>query len=69
MGQGVTCKECAGRQSQSIYQTSCLTCCARLVATTRPDKALAMAMLAAIERNKDAPKRAAILEKVKEMER
>lgn len=65
----MTCKQCEssnGRRTHGAYNLNCLDCCARLVASTRPDKAKAAAMLHAIARNREAPKRADILARVKE---
>lgn len=61
----MTCSCC--ELISGIYDTSCLECCARLVATASPDKAKAMTMLAVIAKNKESPKREAILSRVKEM--
>lgn len=44
----------------------CLECCTRLVLTTQPDKKLASAMLAAIERVPGNPGRVAVLESVRQ---
>lgn len=60
----MTCTPCESfktRQQRGTYNLNCLDCCARLVASTRPDKTKAAAMLHAIARNKLAPKRADIL--------
>jgi hypothetical protein len=45
-----------------IYQIACLACCARLVASARPARALQEAQLAAIARFRGAPKREDILQ-------
>lgn len=60
----MTCKQCtaaSARRISGVYNFACAACCARLVATTRPDKARAGAMLAAIARFKQSPPRAVIL--------
>ena len=44
-----------------VYSFACAQCCARLVATTRPDKAKAAAMLEAIARFKTSPHRSVIV--------
>jgi hypothetical protein len=44
-----------------LYQLTCAHCCARLVASTRPDKAKASTMLAVIARQLGAPTRAEVL--------
>lgn len=49
---------------RSVYDLTCLDCCARLVLSARPDKAKAGAMLAVIERMPGSPARAEVLEAV-----
>jgi hypothetical protein len=44
-----------------LYSLTCTACCARLVASTRPDKAKALTMLAVIARQPGAPTRAEVL--------
>lgn len=48
-------------QPRGVYDLKCLDCCARLVLSTHPDRRLAAAMLAAIERVPGAPDRAEVL--------
>ena len=59
-----TCPSCTAaalNPLSGLYQLRCLACCARLVASTRPDKHQAQAMLAAISKQPGAPGRAEIL--------
>lgn len=42
----------------------CLACCARLVQSARPVRALQESMLTAIARYRDAPKRAEVLAEI-----
>jgi len=63
----VTCPACESskqRRHSGAYHLACLECCVRLVLSTHPSKRQAAVMLAAIERFRDAPGRAAILERV-----
>lgn len=53
------CPCCA--KVSGLYDLTCLACCARLVLSARPSRLQQEVMLAAIERQRDAPKRAAIL--------
>lgn len=68
----MTCPCC--QKGGGTYSFNCLDCCARLVLTTHPDKALAMSMLAAIERYRQkwsdgrAPKREDILGRMRQMQ-
>lgn len=58
------CKQCQTASINplcGVYNFACAPCCARLVATTRPDKAKASAMLAAIARFKTSPHRSVIV--------
>lgn len=60
----MTCSQChtaTQRPQSGLYNFSCVQCCARLVATTKPDKAKAKAMLEAIARFKPSPPRPTIL--------
>lgn len=59
----MTCKACA---QPFTFNLLCLPCCARLVASARPSRSQQEALLAAIARNRDAPKRQAILEAMRE---
>ena len=65
-----TCPACQAHQSNplsGLVQMACPHCCARLVAKTRPDKAQAKAMLAAIARHPGSPPRALVLQLVAAM--
>ena len=65
----MTCQACASskeRPHSGAYRFQCLQCCTRLVLTTQPEKELAKAMLAAIERCPGNPGRAAVLESVRQ---
>lgn len=65
----MTCPACESskeRPHSGAYRFQCLACCTRLVLTTQPEKRLASAMLAAIERCPDNPGRAAVLESVRQ---
>lgn len=58
------CKQCNSASLNplcGVYNFACVRCCARLVATTRPDKARAAAMLQAIARFKQSPPRSEIV--------
>lgn len=64
------CRECESskqRRWHGVYDMTCLECCARLVASVNPDKLKAMSMLESIAKNRNAPKREAILARVKEL--
>lgn len=65
----MTCKHCESSKKQPLHGVydlkSCLTCCARLVLSARPEKRFQEAMLAAIAMQKGAPNRAQILEHIK----
>ena len=63
----MSCKSCIARigKNGGEYHVHCIECCVALVASARPDKKRAAAMLAAIERIKGAPSRDAILDRVK----
>lgn len=66
----MTCRECESskqRRWHGVYDMTCLECCARLVASVNPDKLKAMSMLESIAKIRKAPKREAILARVKEM--
>jgi hypothetical protein len=52
-------------QPRGVYDLMCLDCCARLVLSARPSKAIAGAMLAAIERMPGSPARDEVVEAVK----
>ncbi len=60
-----TCESSKERPHSGAYRFQCLACCTRLVLTTQPEKRLASAMLAAIERCPGNPGRAAVLESVR----
>ncbi|GLR26527.1 hypothetical protein GCM10007875_16170 [Limnobacter litoralis] len=49
-------------QTPGVYKLTCLDCCVQLVASTRPSKAHAQAMLEAINRVIGSPGRARILD-------
>lgn len=49
------------------YDFACVQCCARLVLSAHPNKALAAGHLAAIARFPQSPKRAAVLQCVSQM--
>ena len=60
----MTCKQCQTASAQphsGAYNFACAPCCARLVASTRPDKTKAAAMLSAIARFKPSPPRSVIV--------
>jgi hypothetical protein len=64
----VICKACESLTKQpcsGVYNFKCLQCCTRLVLSTHPNKALAAAMLAAIDRFGQNPGRGLILESVR----
>lgn len=66
----MTCRSCESwiRFTHSgEYHLGCLDCCVRLVLSTQPVKAHAAAMLAAIERFRDAPARKEILARLREL--
>lgn len=60
------CESSKQRPNSGMYHFSCLECCTRLVLSTRPNKAAAAGMLAAIERFPGNPGRERILECVKQ---
>ncbi len=65
----MTCQQCESskeRPHSGAYRFQCLECCTRLVLSTQPEKKLASAMLAAIERCPGNPGRAAVLESVRQ---
>lgn len=51
-------------QSRGVYDLSCLDCCTRLVMTAHPNRPLARALMASIERHKGAPTKAAVVQSV-----
>lgn len=55
------CQTASTRLHCGVYNFACAPCCARLVATTKPDKRIAAAMLEAIARFKKSPHRSEIL--------
>lgn len=61
-----TCESSKERPHSGAYRFQCLACCTRLVLTTQPDKKLASAMLAAIERFPGNPGRVAVLASVRQ---
>lgn len=63
----MTCKSCEAYGKNPLsgqYHFSCLECCTRLVLSTRPNKAAAAGMLAAIARFPGNPGREQILASV-----
>lgn len=63
----MTCKSCEAYGKNPLsgqYHFSCLQCCTRLVLSTRPNKAAAAGMLAAIARFPRNPGREQILASV-----
>lgn len=63
----MTCDACtaaAQRPTSGLYRANCIECCARLVAKTSPLRHHAASMLAVLERDRNSPGRAAILERV-----
>ena len=52
-------------QPRGVYDLACLDCCVRLVMTAHPNKRVAGALMAAIERHKGAPARADVVEAVR----
>jgi hypothetical protein len=55
------CHTAAQHPHSGLYNFACVQCCARLVSSTKPDKAKASAMLGSIARFKPSPPRPAIL--------
>ena len=51
-------------QPRGVYDLSCLDCCTRLVMSAHPDRPLARALMASIERNKGEPTKAAVVQSV-----
>jgi hypothetical protein len=67
----VTCTFCEYSKQQplsGLYSMTCTHCCARLIRSARPLKGAQQAMLAAIARHPDAPKRSDILQAIKAMD-
>lgn len=65
----MTCQACESFKARPLsgaYRFQCLDCCTRLVLTTHPNKRLAAAMLAAIERFPQNPGRESVLESVRQ---
>jgi hypothetical protein len=63
----MTCTACQAHATNPLsgqYQFGCLSCCTRLVISTRPNKAAAAGMLAAIARFPGNPGREQILASV-----
>ena len=52
-------------QPRGVYDLSCLDCCARLVMSAYPDRPLARALMASVERHKGAPAKADVVEAIK----
>lgn len=61
MSECTQCHTASQRSHSGVYNFACAHCCARLVATTRPDRDKAAAMLAAIARFEKAPPRSEII--------
>lgn len=66
------CEACKSRNKNQrplggAFRLTCVNCCAALVASTNPHKQHASAMLACIERTPGAPKRKAVLAKVRQL--
>jgi len=65
----MTCTACQAHKQNPLsgqYHFGCLSCCTRLVLSTRPNKQAAAGMLAAIERFPQNPGRERILESVRQ---
>jgi hypothetical protein len=63
----MTCTACQAHANNPLsgqYHFGCLSCCTRLVISTRPNKQAAAGMLAAISRYPQNPGRVRILESV-----
>ncbi len=69
----MSCPQCAARMAArsarparpcGLYRAGCVECCARLVLASRPSRALAAGMLAAVARFPQAPGRSEILARV-----
>lgn len=63
-GECLPCATFAQNPKHGGYQMQCLACCARLVQSARPVRALQESMLTAIARYHDAPKRAEVLAEI-----
>jgi hypothetical protein len=61
-----SCKTHSMNTHSGAYHFGCLDCCTRLVLSTRPNKAAAAGMLAAIARYPQNPGRERILESVRQ---
>jgi hypothetical protein len=66
------CEACKSRHNNQrptggAFRLTCVNCCAALVASTNPNKQHASQMLACIERTPGAPKRKAVLAKVRQL--
>lgn len=67
VGECLPCAACTLTQTRphcGAYRMQCLQCCARLVQSARPVRALQESMLTAIARYHDAPKRAEVLAEI-----
>jgi hypothetical protein len=65
----MTCTACQAHATNPLsgqYHFGCLSCCTRLVISTRPNKQAAAGMLAAIARYPQNPGRELILESVRQ---
>ena len=65
----MTCTACQAHATNPLsgqYHFGCLSCCTRLVISTRPNKQAAAGMLAAIARYPQNPGRERILESVRQ---
>lgn len=64
------CQACSNAPDRSyggVYQLECLRCCARLVASTRPSKQHAAAMLAVIGKAPQSHGREEVLREVRSL--
>lgn len=61
------CSNAPGRSYGGVYRLECLRCCARLVASTRPSKQHAAAMLAVIGKTPQGHGREEVLREVKSL--
>lgn len=58
------CQKASSGQKTGLYSMRCHACCVRLVLSAHPNRKLASAMAAAIERFPENPGRSSVLESV-----
>ena len=51
-------------QPRGVYDLNCLDCCTRLVMSAHPNRPLARALMASIERHKGAPAKSAVVQSI-----